>query len=51
MRPANAGIGARNNDVLPGESERPDLRRVRVVDSRFDRGRAFEAPASSTGPG
>ena len=32
MRPANARVGAGHNDVLPGESERPDLRRVRVVD-------------------
>ena len=36
MRPTNTGIGARNDDVLSGESERPDLRRVGVVDSRLD---------------
>ena len=51
MRPANAGVGARNNDVLPGEAERPDLRRVGVVDSWFDsRRRSRSGTAFSTGP-
>ena len=39
MRPANARIGARNNNSLPGESLRPDVRRVCINDSRFDRRR------------
>ena len=30
--PALTGIGARDNNILAGESERPDLRRVRVID-------------------
>ena len=37
MRPANAGIGARNHDSLAGETECPNLRRVRVIDARLDR--------------
>jgi hypothetical protein len=41
MRPAHPGIGTRNNDVLPGEPERPDLGRVRVIDPRFDCGRGL----------
>ncbi len=40
MRPANAGIGACDDNSLAGESERPDIRRVRVSDSRFDRRRS-----------
>ena len=52
MRPANTGIGAGNNDVLPGESQRPYLRRVRVIDPWLDRFRTQEdGGASSTGPG
>ena len=52
MGPANASIGARNNDVLPGESDRPDLRRVRVIDSWFDRGRTLRsARRFDEGPG
>ena len=52
MRPANAGIGARHNDVLPRESQRPDLRRVGVIDSWFDCCRRWRyGGASSTGPG
>jgi hypothetical protein len=39
MRPALAGIRAGNNDVLPGETERPNLWRVGVLDSRLDRRR------------
>jgi len=35
--PANASIGTGNNDGLPGESQGPHLRRVRVIDARFDR--------------
>jgi len=37
MRPANTGIGTRNNDVLPGESQGPYLRCVRIVDPGLDR--------------
>ena len=37
MRPANTGIGASNHNSLAGETELPDLRRVRVIDSWFDR--------------
>ena len=36
MRPANTGIGAGNDDILSVETERPDVRRVRVNDSRLD---------------
>ena len=37
MRPANAGVSAGNNNVLPGEPQRPDLGRMRVIDARLDR--------------
>jgi len=40
MRPANTGIGARNHNVLPGESQCPYLWRVRVTDARLDCGRS-----------
>ena len=33
MRPANTGIGAPNNNSLAGETEVPNLRRVRVINS------------------
>ena len=36
MRPAITGIGAGNNDVLPGEPQGPYLRRVRVIDPWLD---------------
>ena len=39
MGPANTCIGAGNNNVLPGESQRPHIWRVRVSDSGFDCGR------------
>ena len=42
MGPANASIGTGNNDVLPGESQGPHLRRVRVIDARLDRVRTLE---------
>ena len=35
------GIRARDNNILPRESERPDLRRVRVIDPRLDRCRSL----------
>jgi hypothetical protein len=41
MCPANASIGAGDNDVLPGVAKGPNLRRVRVLNSRFYRGRHF----------
>jgi hypothetical protein len=37
MRPANTSIGTRHHNILPIESERPDIRRMRVSDSRLDR--------------
>ena len=42
MRPAITGIGAGNNDVLPGEPQRPYLGRVRVIDPWLDRFRTQE---------
>ena len=39
MRPANTGIGAPNNNSLAGETEVPNLRRVRVINSWFNRRR------------
>src|SRR6266481_3628927 len=44
MRPANAGVRAGNNDRLPSKSERPDIRRVRVLDSRLDGRRSAGSP-------
>ena len=50
MRPANTGIGAPNHNSLPGETELPHLRRVRVINSWFNRlryprpRRRFSAP-------
>ena len=41
MRPANASISTRNNDVLPSESQGPHLRCVRIVDARLDRFRTL----------
>ena len=41
--PANAGIGAGNHDTLPGETQRPHLRRVCVIDAWFDRVRRLRA--------
>ena len=38
MRPANTGICTGNNNVLAGVPKRPDLWRVRIIDSWFDRG-------------
>ena len=40
MRPANASVCAGNDNLLPGETQRPDIRRVRVSDPRFDRQRS-----------
>ena len=39
MGPAITGVGAGNNDVLPGEAQGPYLWRVGVIDPWFDRGR------------
>ncbi len=39
MRPAYARVCAGNDNLLPGETQRPDIRRVRVCDPRFDRHR------------
>ena len=40
MRPALAGIGAGNHNVLPGKPKCPHLGRVGVIDSRLDRRRS-----------
>ena len=37
MRPANTSVGAPHNNVLPGKSQRPDLRCVGVIDPRLYR--------------
>lgn len=37
MRPANTRIFAANYNILPGVTERPDLRRMRMIDARFNR--------------
>ena len=41
MRPANASISAGNRNSLPGETQRPHIRRVRVSDARLDRFRCL----------
>ena len=40
MRPANTSIGAGYHNILPGKSEGPNIRRMRVNDSRLDRRRS-----------
>ena len=42
MRPAHAGVRAGDDNVLSGKPERPYLRRMRVIDARFDRCRALK---------
>src|SRR6266496_4208845 len=42
MCPANARIGTGYNNSLPGKSQRPHLRRVCVIDARFDCFRALK---------
>jgi hypothetical protein len=42
MRPANAGIRTRYNNVLPGETQCPHLRGMRIIDARFDGRRTLE---------
>src|SRR6185436_12047658 len=37
MVPLIAGVGSANNNALPGEAERPNLRRLAVTDSWLDR--------------
>ena len=39
VRPANTGIRAGNDNSLPSEPKRPDIRRVRVSNARLDRRR------------
>ena len=51
MGPANASIGAGHNNVLPGESQGPHLRRVRVIDARFDRFRTLKVQRRFDGQG
>ena len=36
VRPANTGVGTRNDDSFPLEPERPDIRRMRVSNPRLD---------------
>ena len=42
MRPANAGVRARYNNILSGETQRPDIRCMRVTDAWLDRCRSQE---------
>src|SRR5207248_889515 len=37
MRPANTRISSRDDDSLASETERPDLRSMRVTDAGFNR--------------
>src|SRR5207253_7399165 len=37
MRPTLTSIGARHHNILPVESERPDLRRVCIIDRSEER--------------
>ena len=41
MRPSNTGVGACHHNILPIESERPHIRRMRVSDSRLNRRRSL----------
>ena len=43
MSPALTRISVGDNNVLSGEAESPHLRRMRVIDARFDRCRPLEA--------
>ena len=43
VRPALTGIRVGDDDSLPVEPERPNLRRVRVIDTGFNRGRPLQA--------
>ena len=36
VTPANSSVRVGNNNLLPREPERPYLRRMRVIDARFD---------------
>ncbi len=40
VRPANTGVGARNDDGFSAEPKRPYIRRVRVSNARLDRRRS-----------
>src|SRR5947207_12384946 len=42
MRPANARVRARYNNILSGETQCPYLRRMRVIDARLDPCRSQE---------
>ena len=48
MRPANTGVCAANHDSLPSEPERPDIRGVRILDSRLDRRRRSRSAGSQS---
>ena len=37
MCPADTSVGARHHNILASKTKRPDLRGMRVIDSRFDR--------------
>ena len=43
MCPALAGVCIGDNNLLARESERPYLRRMRVIDAGLNRGRPLEA--------
>ena len=49
MGPALASVGAGNNNVLAGKPKRPDLWRVRVLDSGFDGSRSVTVSRSFNG--
>ena len=49
MRPAITSICAGNHDILAGESQRPYLWGVGVIDSWFDRGRYLRRRVFDTG--
>ena len=36
MRPANPGVRTCNDNALPGESESPNIRGMRILDPRLD---------------
>jgi hypothetical protein len=40
VRPANPSIGACDNNVLAGETQRPHVGRMRVLNARLDRCRS-----------
>src|ERR1051325_8242792 len=49
MRPALTSISARHHNILPVESECPDLRGVCIIDSRLERPRSRRRLSRRTG--